>query len=75
MKKITLWCEGYATTGQSSEAMFCGTYKVNNVKDAIKQYRDTLTDIHSKNCIDIKNESFWGCKFFDNEKKARRSFG
>jgi len=75
MKKITLWCEGYVATGNRSDALFCGTYKAKDLKDAIRQYRDTLEDHQSKSCIDIERETFWGCRFFNNERDARKSFG
>jgi len=74
-KTIDLWSEGYAATGESSDAIFHGTFKSKDLRDAVIQFRDSLDDEGSKNCIDIKRLTFWGCKFYDNESEARKSFG
>lgn len=74
-KTISLWSEGFSVTGQSSDATFHGTFKAKDLRDAIIQFRDSLDDEYSKSYIDLKRKTFWGCKFFDNESDARKSFG
>ncbi len=70
--KINLWCEGYAATGQSSKATFCGEFEAVDLKDAVRQYKKSRYDT---NVIDVENLTEWGCRFFDNEADARRSYG
>lgn len=75
MKRINLWVEGYAATGNQSSAMFCGTYIAKDIQEAIYKYKQTVTDPYSRRCFNLDNNTFWGCRFFDNEKDARKSFG
>jgi len=44
-------------------------------KDAVIAFKNTLTDPYSISCIDLNRMTFWGCRFFDNEQDARKSFG
>jgi len=75
MKKFQIWTEGYSATGQSSKAHYHSEVEAETFCDAVKVYRDSLTDERSKNCIDLNRLTFWGCRFFDNESDARKSFG
>lgn len=74
-KEFEVWTEGYATTGQSSDAMFHGKFKGKTFKDAVIAWKNTLTDKYSIQCVDVDRMNFWGCRFYDNEKDARKSFG
>ena len=74
-KEFEVWTEGYAATGQSSDAMFHGKFKGETFKDAVIAFKNTLTDEYSIRCVDVDRMSFWACKFYDNEKDARKSFG
>jgi len=73
--EFDIWTEGYSATGDSSTAQFHGTFEGENFSDAVKAFRDSLSDQHSIQCINLKNLTFWGCRFFDNENDARKSFG
>jgi len=76
MKKIfKVWTEGYAATGDRSDAMFHGEFEGDSFKEAIQSFKDTLTDPYSIECVDVDRMVFWGCRFFDNETDARKSFG
>jgi len=75
MKKIKLWSEGYAATGQSSGATFHGEFDAVDLQGAVRQFRSTLNDEHSRNCVHVDTLDYWGCRFFDNEEDARNSFG
>jgi hypothetical protein len=75
MKKFQVWTEGYAATGQSSDAQYHGEFEGETFREAVAAFRDSLTDEHSRNCVDLERLSFWGCRFFDNEDDARKSFG
>ena len=73
--KISLWSEGFESTGQTGGAMFHGVFTAVDLRDAVKQFRETITDDRSKKCVDVDRLTFWGCRFFDNEVDARRNFG
>jgi len=75
--RITLWVEGYHATGNRAKAMFCGEYSAVDLRDAVRQYRDTLTDEYSKQCINLDSDppNYWLCQFFDNEEDARKGYG
>ena len=75
MKTWQVWSEGYMATGESSTATLHGTFDGETFKDAVIAFRDSLTDEYSKKCINIDKLTFWGCRFFDNESDARKSFG
>lgn len=75
MKNWNVWTEGYATTGESGDASFHGTFGGETFKDAVIAFKNSLTDKYSISCIDVEGMSFWGCRFFDNEGDARKSFG
>ena len=73
--RIDLWMEGFRSTGDRSGATFCGTYEVTTPGEAIMQWAkeepSRLAD------IDLLSNpaTYWGCRFFDNEADARKSFG
>ena len=73
MKKFEIWNEGYSCTGQSVGAQFLGTYEGETFRDA------TIAALIDKkwnmSYYDEERNTFWGCRFFDNESSARASFG
>ena len=75
MKRFQIWTEGYSATGESSGAHFHGEFEGESFHDAVTAYRDSLANEPSRNCIDLERLTFWGCRFFDNEDDARKSFG
>lgn len=75
MGKIQLWSEGYACNGQSSGATFHGEFEADDMRGAVKLFKESLTDEYSISCVDIENLNVWGCRFFDNETDAKKSFG
>lgn len=72
---ISLWVEGYSISGNRSDASFCGKYDVDTLQEAVIEYKSTVTDQRSRDLIDVNKLTYWGCRFFDNEDDARRSFG
>lgn len=75
MAKFQVWTEGYSATGGSSDATFHGEFEGETFKDAVIAWKNTLTDPYSIECVDLERMCFWSCRFFDNEKDARKSFG
>jgi hypothetical protein len=75
MNKFQLWIEGYMATGESGKAQYLGEFEAETLKDAVIAYKNTLTDPYSIKCVNIERLSYWGCKFYDNESDARKSYG
>ena len=70
MKKVfEIWSEGYAITGGRGKALFHGKIKATSFKEAC----DILFD--DDKFYNPENLTYWGCKLFDNETDARKSFG
>ena len=72
MKQYEVWMEGYAATGDSSEAEFCGVYEAETFSDACAAWNKEKGE---KGYFNARALTYWGCRFFDNETDARRSFG
>jgi hypothetical protein len=73
-REFQIWAEGYQATGQSSDARLVGTQKAYSFYDACKlQYESE--DAQSKTYWRPDFSAIWGCRLFDNEADARKSFG
>ena len=73
MKNYAVWIEGYAAIGKIVGAKYLGHYIGTDFTDACKRaVRDKTWKENSHN---IKNNSYFGRRFFDNEADARKSFG
>ena len=73
MKKFDIWIEGYSIAGEKGKAMFVGTYPGDDFANACK-----TALIDKEWGLDHYNEeknTYWACRFFDNEEDARRMFG
>jgi len=76
MKKFEIWCEGYAVTGNRAEASLLGTEIANTWDEAVQKYMDKNPDkIDVREANGVKIYTDWGCRLFDNEDDARKSFG
>jgi hypothetical protein len=72
LKKFEIWAEGYQTTGQSSEACYFGNAYGADFKDACI----TFFSVRARpGWFNPERMTHWGCRLFDNEQDARRSFG
>ena len=69
MKYFQVWCEGYASTGQYGRAEYIGCVHATDFKDACIKLCSNYSNFNPNTL------SIWGCKLFDNEIDARRSFG
>ena len=67
-----VWMEGYACTGERSAARFMGTYQGKTFENACDVWAE-----EGNNKAYYKNNPprYWGCRLFDNEADARKSFG
>ena len=70
---ISLWIEGYAVTGNSQTAQCLGFYKVSTLKEAVMEW--LKENPQEEKYVNIERLRYWGCRFFDNETEARKSFG
>lgn len=74
--KFELWTTGYRCTGESADAQKHGIVEGDDFQSAVKSYVDTLPEGNKS----LWNNSrgywvYWGCRAYDNEQDARRSFG
>jgi hypothetical protein len=77
MKEYEVWLEGFSATGERGPAHLCGIFRAETFANACYQWVCSLPEIHRKFFRVHKNNqlTYWGCRFFDNEKDARKSFG
>jgi len=68
-----LWIEGYSVSGCRSKASLLGSYDANDIHDAVAQWREEICYV--SNMWNGSFYEFWGCRIFDNEVEARKSFG
>lgn len=68
-----VWMEGYAATGESAGAEYYGSHEADNFQQACQKAMEEkgMNDDY----YDAKNNTYWACRFFDNEVDARKTFG
>ena len=72
-KIFDIWSEGYSATSEHGTAQFLGTYSAPTFKEACKiALKDKEWDMKYYN---ENRNTYWACRFFDNEVDARKSFG
>lgn len=75
--EFEVWMEGYRVTGNSSTAERLGSAKRDTFRDAcdavMQVKRGEGWEINS--FYDRGKLTYWGCKLFNNEAEARKSFG
>ncbi|MCH7381195.1 hypothetical protein [Acinetobacter higginsii] len=75
MKNYQVWLEGYAATGEQQPAQFVGVVNADNFENAIEiLLKQKEWDMKFFNIV-RGTPVYWGCRFFDNETDARKSFG
>lgn len=82
MKYYTLWQEGYAITGNNDYAKCLGNYPADTFNEAVERYvqhreETDWPDIRKPGGYTFTNgiHSVWGCRIYNNEVDARKSFG
>lgn len=74
MNTYEIWMEGYLATGMEGipqRAQRMAVARGETFQDACDWYFRCKGD----NYYDSRTLTYWGCKLFDNEADARRSFG
>jgi hypothetical protein len=68
-KEWEIWAEGFAATGESGTAQLMGRVKAKTFKEACRiRFKDDRL-------FNEESLTHWGCRLFDNEVSARKSFG
>ena len=73
-----VWVEGYQATGEHGYHEFVGTFSAASFEDACKIAAMKLAEGDMKtfnHYYDEKDNTWWGCSFYDNEADAARNFG
>jgi len=85
--KYEIWMEGYAVTGNQSDAQMIGEYEADSFDEAVEKLNQEAVEkygkvsavkgglLDSETTKPIDNWTIWGCRLFDNEVDARKSFG
>ncbi|QDP56443.1 MAG: hypothetical protein Tp152SUR00d2C52646391_39 [Prokaryotic dsDNA virus sp.] len=71
-KQFNVWMEGYNITGNTDTAKFLGSATALNFGKACDA---VMKDSDMRSLYDSKKLTVWGCRLFDNEADARKSFG
>lgn len=85
-KEFEIWAEGFAASGQFGQAQLLGKETARTFDEAMQQYmkknpnRIRVSERYGEKGADgkmpvIKTYTDWGCRLFDNEADARKSFG
>jgi hypothetical protein len=75
MKTFSIWVEGYKITGNKSQAQLLDRIEAKSFNEAVKLYSIKHPDEVDFNRFGKNKHAIWGCQLFDNEAKARKSFG
>ena len=74
MQKYEVWSEGYRMNCEEGHACLEGTYEANSFQEACDiMAHDKGYD--KSGLYNKEHRSVWGCRLFDNEEDARKSFG
>ncbi len=71
-KTFEIWVEGFSITGNSATASLLAKEEGKNWTDAVSRYMEKNP---GRITIDKRGFTDWGCRLFDNEADARKSFG
>lgn len=73
-QEFRIWSEGFILTGNKSGAMFHGRQNAPSFVEACTKFFAIKGHDLSNNYNPIRL-TFWGCRLFDNETDARKTFG
>lgn len=76
MKKYEVWVEGYCCQGNEDPATYRGEVEADSFNDACIKILGNKLDKDKDGYIEHNGRySVWGCRCYDNEIDARKSFG
>jgi hypothetical protein len=70
-----VWTEGFNDSGNQQGAMFHGRYSGETFEDALVAFKASIEDKRSRNLVNLRTRSYWGCRFFDNGAEAKVKYG
>lgn len=70
--KFDIWMQGFSVTENNGTAKFLGTYEADSFLDACQMAANKHPEYGD---YDPESNDIWGCRLFDNETDARKSFG
>jgi len=73
VRRYDIWSEGYRVTGNSAGAELVATSSGYSFRDAVDAYAKKYPAF--ARYYDRERMTYWGCRLFDNEEDARKSFG
>lgn len=80
--KFDIWTEGYLATGMEGiparAQKLASNVEADNFIDAVKKWYKSEPNASSRFgdlCIRDNKAYIWGCRIFDNETDARKSYG
>jgi len=68
-----IWSEGFRATGEYGFANYFGSEKATSFQEACDLY--ALKNPEFATYYNADQLTYWGCRLFDNEADARKSFG
>ena len=74
MKTFQVWSEGYMATGEHGTAQYHGEWRAKDFKEACKTMMMS-ENWDMDNYYDEQANTYWACRFFDNEENARKAYG
>lgn len=81
MKDYEIWTEGFRATAERGGAHYHGTVTANSLDKAVEKLakKNSSFDKYVSYSPNPKRKgssyTYWGCRIFDNEEQARKSFG
>ncbi len=73
MELYEIWSEGYRCTGDWAPAHLHGREKAETFKEACVAFALKRKDFATY--FNQETMTYWGCRLFDKERNARKSFG
>lgn len=73
MAVYEIWSEGYVATGESGGATMHGTISGDSFPDACSRYAKANPEFAKY--FDAERLTYWGCRLFDSQDEAVKSFG
>lgn len=75
MKSFEIWSEGFADSRQICNAAYLGCAEGETFREACINFMETDKKHKQLRYFNKDTMTFWGCRLFDNEVDARKSFG
>ena len=75
MSEFEIWTEGFQISGNQAQASKLGTVEAETFAEACDKLCSPLEWQQKHGRYDSRSGGVWGCRLFDNEADARRSFG